>query len=211
MLRYRILGSLWVLTASCLTLAGADSSSSPLGSSAFYSHKQPSRDGIGRLYMGREISFVMGHRGVDWLERRGREKEERTDLVIAGMQLEPDAVVADLGAGSGHFAFRISPRVPQGRVLAVDIQPEMLAAIEKRKRQGSFQNVETVLGTETDPNLPAGGVDAWLRDNLSSLDELERYYRLRHWEVALTPRALEGERVVKEVEGVRIYEIGVGE
>ncbi|MGB5549941.1 MAG: class I SAM-dependent methyltransferase [Thermoanaerobaculia bacterium] len=162
MLRYRILGSLCVLTASCLALADADSSSTPLGSSAFYSQKQPSRDGIGRLYMGREISFVMGHRGVDWLERRGREREERTDLVVAGMQLEPDAVVADLGAGSGHFAFRVSPRVPQGRVLAVDIQPEMLAAIEKRKRLGPFLNVETVLGTETDPNLPAGSVDAVL-------------------------------------------------
>ena len=143
-------------------ISEAECSSTSLGASASYSQRRPSRDGIGKLYMGREISFVMGHQGVDWLERRGREREERTDLVVDGMELAPDAIVADIGAGSGHFTFRISPRVPEGRVLAVDIQPEMLAAIEKRQRQGPFLNVETVLGTETDANLPAASVDAVL-------------------------------------------------
>jgi len=143
-------------------ISEAESSSTSLGASAPYSQRRPSRDGIGKLYMGREISFVMGHQGVDWLERRGREREERTDLVVDGMELAPDAIVADIGAGSGHFTFRISSRVPEGRVLAVDIQPEMLVAIEKRQRQGPFLNVETVLGTETEPNLPAASVDAVL-------------------------------------------------
>ena len=128
----------------------------------YYTSKSPSRDGIGKVYMGREISFVMGHRGVGWLERYARQREERTDLVVEAMELEPDALVVDLGAGSGYFTFRIGPRVPQGKVLAVDIQPEMLAIIEKRKREGNHTNIETVLATETEPNLPLGAVDAVL-------------------------------------------------
>ena len=112
--------------------------------------------------MGREISFVMGHRGADWLERATREREERTDLLIENMDLEPDAVVADIGAGSGYFTLRISPRIPAGRVLAVDIQPEMLAVIDKRKALAGSTNVETILGTPTDPGLLPASVDAAL-------------------------------------------------
>jgi len=129
---------------------------------AIYLQKRPSRDGVGKVYMGREISFVMGHRGVNWLERTEREREERTDLVVEGMQLQPEAVVADLGAGSGYFSFRISPEVPQGRVLAIDIQTEMLDVIERRKLQGDATNIETILGSETSPNLPSTAVDAVL-------------------------------------------------
>ena len=112
--------------------------------------------------MGREISFVMGHRGVGWLERSEREREERTDLVVGAMELTPDDLVVDLGAGSGYFTFRISRRVPRGKVLAVDIQPEMLEIIEKRKRKRKHANIDTVLATESEPNLPEGAVDAVL-------------------------------------------------
>ena len=124
-----------------------------------YTEKRPSRDGIGKVYMGREISQVMGHLGAGWLERPAREREERTDLLTERLPLEPDAVVADIGAGTGYFSFPIAERVPEGRVLAVDIQPEMLAIIERRKAAGAPANVEPVLGTEKDPGLPAGGVD----------------------------------------------------
>ena len=145
-------------TASANVRASPESLPSP-GS---YSQQRPSRDGIGKVYMGREISFVMGHRGIDWLERRDREKEERTDLVVEGMELAPDAVVADIGAGSGHFTFRISPRVPKGRVLAVDIQPEMLSVLEQRSQQQRKTNVEAVQGSKSDPNLEPESVDAVL-------------------------------------------------
>ena len=127
-----------------------------------YSQRTPSRDGIGKVYMGREISFVMGHRGIGWLERRSREREERTDLVIKNMELAKDDVVADIGAGSGYFAFRISRKVPRGRVLAVDIQQEMLDVIRQRQAAEGVVNVETVLGTLEDPKLPAESVDAAL-------------------------------------------------
>ena len=117
---FRILSSLLLAVLSIASAHKADAL--PNDSQPIYSQKSPNRDGVGKVYMGREISFVMGHRGIDWLERPERRREERTDLVIRGMQLESDSVVVDLGAGSGYFSFRIGPSVSQGRVLAVDIQ-----------------------------------------------------------------------------------------
>ena len=109
--------------------------------------------------MGREISHVMGHLGAGWLERPEREREERTDLLISRLPLEPDDVVADIGAGTGYFSFPVAARVPEGQVLAVDIQPEMLNLIEARKSETGLDNVTAVLGTVEDPNLPAAAVN----------------------------------------------------
>ena len=116
--------------------------------------------GIGKFYMGREISFVMGHQAAEWLNRPGRIREERPDEVVANMGLEPDHVVADIGAGSGYFTFRIAELVPEGKVLAVDIQPEMLELIEARMEEEGIDNIEPVLGEIDNPNLPANSIDA---------------------------------------------------
>ena len=99
-----------------------------------YGFERPSRDGIGKIYMGREISHVMGHLGSGWLERPEREREERTDLLVAALPVEEDDAVADIGAGSGYFSFRVAERVPNGVVYAVDIQQEMLDEIERRTK-----------------------------------------------------------------------------
>ena len=127
-----------------------------------YTTGKPSRDGIGKFYMGREISFVMGHRGAAWLDRPERAVEEQPDRVVEGMTLAPDAVVADIGAGSGYFTFRLARAVPDGRVLAVDVQPEMLEILETRMAEAEVENITLVLGTASDPNLPEASVDAIL-------------------------------------------------
>ena len=116
--------------------------------------------GIGKFYMGREISFVMGHQAAQWLNRPSRIQEEMPDQVVANMGLAADDVVADIGAGSGYFSFRIAALVPEGKVLSVDIQPEMLQLIEQQKAQNRIENVEGVLGEIDDPNLPAESIDA---------------------------------------------------
>lgn len=116
-------------------------------------------DGIGKCYMGREIAQVMGHLGAGWLDRPEREQEERPSLLIRNLGLKSADVVADIGAGSGYFAFRIAPAVPQGKVVAVDIQPEMLQIIELRKVESGVRNVQPLLGAIDDPRLPAGSVD----------------------------------------------------
>ncbi len=116
--------------------------------------------GIGKFYMGREISFVMGHQAAAWLNRPGRVQEEMPDAVVENMTLAPDHVVADIGAGSGYFSFRIARKVPDGKVLAVDIQQEMLDIIEARKAAENITNVEGVLGEIDDPRLPPNSIDA---------------------------------------------------
>ena len=116
--------------------------------------------GIGKFYMGREIAFVMGHQAAEWLNRPERIEEEMPDAVVDNMNLADDDVVADIGAGSGYFSFRIARKVPNGKVLAVDIQPEMLELIEDRKARDGVDNVEGILGRVDDPNLPPDSIDA---------------------------------------------------
>lgn len=121
-----------------------------------------SQGGIGKFYMGREISGVMGHQAAGWLEREQRTHEEMPDEVVANMGLQPDDVVADIGAGTGYFTFRMAEQVPQGRVLATDIQPEMLALLEERKAELGVDNVDLLLGRIDDPGLPVEAVDVVL-------------------------------------------------
>ena len=152
MLPGRVPGRLLLLV--CVTLSCAATADD-----GHYRFETPSRDGIGKIYMGREISHVMGHRGAGWLERPDRGREERTDLLVERLPLQADHVVADIGAGTGYFSFPVADRVPDGRVLAVDIQPEMLALIEQRKRGRGIDNVDPGLGTLTNPGLPNAAVD----------------------------------------------------
>lgn len=126
---------------------------------AVYTTGRASADGIGKFYMGREIAQVMGHLGAPWLERTERAQEEGTELLVNALPLNSDDIVADIGAGTGYFSFRLAAKVPQGKVLAVDIQPEMLAIIDQRSRDLGRGKVETILGTEDDPRLPTSAVD----------------------------------------------------
>lgn len=120
-------------------------------------------DGTGKFYMGREIAHVMGPGGIPWLDRAGRDEEERPEEVIAALDLHGGETVADLGAGSGYFTFRIAPKIgSRGRVLAVEIQDEMIEALRRRLRDEKITNVEIIKGTESDPRLPARGVDVVL-------------------------------------------------
>ncbi|PLZ95318.1 SAM-dependent methyltransferase [Fischerella thermalis CCMEE 5198] len=129
-------------------------------SSSVYEQRQlHNPDGIGKYYMGREIAKVMGHTGAAWLERPSRETEEKPSKILDTLHLKSTDVVADIGAGTGYLSFRIAPKVPQGKVLAVDIQPEMLDIINFFKQELNVTNVEAVLATPTNPNLPPASVD----------------------------------------------------
>ena len=121
-----------------------------------------SKDGIGKFYMEREISQVMGHLGASWLERPKREQEERTDLLIKSMALQPHERIADIGAGSGYFSFRMAPLVPQGQVFAVDISPKMLGIVRSKIRQNKISNVVPVQSTITNTMLEENSIDVAL-------------------------------------------------
>src|SRR5687768_8338143 len=81
-----------------------------------YVYRQPSGGGTGKFYFGREIASIMDASGSDWLERSSRPKEENTDLIVKSMRLKPGMVVADIGAGTGYYTFRIAKQVRQGKV-----------------------------------------------------------------------------------------------
>ena len=128
---------------------------------ARYEAGSRTRDGIGKYYFGREISQVMGHLGAGWLERAEREEEERTDLLLETLRLRSGDVVADFGAGSGYFTWRIAQRVgPSGRVYAVEVQPLMLELLQANlTRRGLADRMLPVLGTASDPKLPEASCD----------------------------------------------------
>ena len=120
-------------------------------------------DGIGTFYLGREIARVMGHEGAPWLERVEREEEERPDRLLELLALEPGAVVADVGAGSGYYTRRLAKAVgPSGKVVAVDVQPEMLEILMDQLESEGITNVAPVLGTITDPRLPEASLEVIL-------------------------------------------------
>ena len=128
----------------------------------YYQKGERTKDGTGKYYMGREISQVMGHLGAGWLERPKREQEERTDLLVKNMTLSETDHVADIGAGSGYFSFRISPLVPKGIVHAVDISPQMLGIIRAKKAKDDFKNVVTVQSSIKNTTLSPDTIDCAL-------------------------------------------------
>lgn len=127
-----------------------------------YTTGTASADGIGKIFHGREIAQVMGHPAIGWLERDEREREEAPSRAVALLDLAPNAVIADIGAGSGYYSFRIAPKVPQGKVMAIDIQPEMLEFLRKRAAELKITNVVPHLGAEDDLKLPPASLDAAL-------------------------------------------------
>ena len=105
---------------------------------------------------------MMGHRRARWLERNTRADEERPDRVIDAIALAPDAEVADIGAGTGYFSMPLFRAVPEGRVFAVDIQPEMLALLQERIDREGVQDITLVQGREDNPRLALDSLNAAL-------------------------------------------------
>ena len=124
-----------------------------------YTYKRGDFNGIGKWYLGREIAYIMGYQGINWLERSEREKEEDVSRLIKNMGININDFIADVGAGSGYHTFKMAPLAEKGLIYAVDIQPEMLDVIEKKKRSTKILNIETILGSEKSINLPKNSVD----------------------------------------------------
>lgn len=144
----------------CVLLASGATLAQTTASNSRYTATPSSIDGIGKRYMGREISGVMGWQGAAWLERNEREREERTDLLLKALALTPGMVVADIGAGTGYLSRRMAPAVtPGGKILAVDLQPEMVKILEKGIKSAGLTQIEVRLSAVDDVLLPANSVD----------------------------------------------------
>ncbi|MFM7162018.1 MAG: PVC-type heme-binding CxxCH protein, partial [Planctomycetaceae bacterium] len=117
-------------------------------------------NGIGKFYMGREIAHVMGFAGAPWLERPEREREEATSRMIEALDLKPGMTVADIGAGSGVITVLMAKQVlPGGRVVAVDVQQEMLDLLADKLKVQQVENVDLLLGTAKSPRLDPESID----------------------------------------------------
>lgn len=114
-------------------------------------------------YLGRVIAPTMGFQHAGWLTRKTRQKEEDTLLAMQQLQIRPGSTVCDLGCGNGYFTLRMARQVgDEGKVLAVDIQKEMLTMLQQRVARAGLKNVTPVLGDIDNPNLPAGEIDLLL-------------------------------------------------
>jgi len=101
----------------------------------------------------------MGPSNAEWLDRSTRPQEEHTQLAIDKIKISENGVIADIGAGTGYYTFKLAPKVPKGKVYAVEIQDEMIAVLNERKKMLNDSNVEVIKGSLTSPNLPANTVD----------------------------------------------------
>ena len=126
---------------------------------SIYSYKTPHPDGIGKLYQGREIAHVMSAAGGSWLERPEREVEESVSEAIHAMPLTDSSVVADVGAGTGYYAFRIAQKIPEGKLYAVEVQDAFIQQLKTSAKAKGLANVVVVKGTATAPNLPPSSID----------------------------------------------------
>lgn len=122
-----------------------------------YTYKKPSSNGIGKVYKGREIAQVMGFSGAGWLERDTRNQEENVEQAVTNLPVDKKSIVADIGAGTGFYTFRIAPKV--SKVIAIELQDEALDYLKQRSKTLKQTNVEVVKGMEKAPNLPNGSID----------------------------------------------------
>ena len=152
-----------MLTRSLLLLcfiAGSLSADTTSDYPGYVNSEHPPRDGIGKTYFGRQIAHVMGHQGAPWLERDEREAEENPTKLLELFELKPGDHIADIGVGSGYHTRRIAPIVgDEGRVYAVDIQPEMLDISIRGLTAEGITNVSPVLGEIKDTKLPPNLID----------------------------------------------------
>lgn len=132
----------------------------PLRAQPMYEAVRRTPDGIGKRYMGREISGVMGWQGAAWLERQEREREEGAELLVRELRLSAGMNVADVGAGTGFYSRRIAPLLsPGGTVFAVDVQPEMLRLLETQAREAGLRNIRPVRASVRRTGLAPDSVD----------------------------------------------------
>jgi FkbM family methyltransferase len=119
-------------------------------------------NGINKWYMGRQIAHVMSHWGIDWLERPERQFEENSALLLKNLNLKSGMHVADIGAGSGYYTSLIAKRIGNGKVYAVDVEPQMILFLNERLKEEKLSNVITVLGSEKSTALPSSSIDMML-------------------------------------------------
>jgi SAM-dependent methyltransferase len=124
-----------------------------------YTYKTASDGGTGKFYYGREIAHIMDFGGSAWLERNSRQVEENSNLAISKLPINDNSVVADIGAGTGYYTFKIYSRISKGKVYAEEIQTDAVNYLKNKAGQLGAMNVIVVKGNEKSPELPENSID----------------------------------------------------
>ena len=106
-----------------------------------------------------------------------RDAWQKPHEVIQALALKPDAVIADIGSGTGYFAIRLANMVPRGRVYGVDIEPDMVKYLAERAKREKRGNVVAIAGAPDDPRLPEKVDLILMVDVFHHVGERERYFR----------------------------------
>jgi ubiquinone/menaquinone biosynthesis C-methylase UbiE len=91
---------------------------------------------------------------IEFLERSDRAIWQKPDTVVLSMGLKGTETIADVGAGSGYFSFRFTDKLPKGKVIAIDIEPEMIRHIHHKVMSSNIKNIEVILASADDPKIP---------------------------------------------------------
>ncbi|MBN2196237.1 MAG: methyltransferase [Polyangiaceae bacterium] len=108
---------------------------------------------------------------IAFLERPDRAEWQKPDEVVAALKLTGDEVVADVGAGSGYFSFRLARALPKGRVVAGDVESEMVRHIHHRAVTEGVTNLQSVLIKPDDPEIPTDADWVFICDVLHHVTE----------------------------------------
>ena len=106
-----------------------------------------------------------------------RDAWQKPHEVIQALKLKPDAVIADIGSGTGYFSARFSHMVPRGRVYGLDTEPDMVKYLAERAKREGLKNVTAVQAKPGNPQLPEKADVVVLVDVYHHVENREQYFR----------------------------------
>jgi ubiquinone/menaquinone biosynthesis C-methylase UbiE len=121
---------------------------------------------------------------IEFLERADRAVWQKPDSVVSYMNLKGDETIADVGAGSGYFSFRFANALPEGKVVAIDIEPEMIMHIHHKTLASKIKNIEVVLAAADDPKVPAKANIVFICDVLHHLSNRAKWLATLYSEIS---------------------------
>lgn len=159
----RLLGFLlaFALSAGSVSLGQGTEQAPPKGAAKGAAKKKATGKAEPKgFYMGRRIAPIMTYEGADWLVRPEREQEEQPEKMLDALKIQPGWTVADVGAGVGYTSVRLASRVgPTGKVLATDLQPQMISMLKANLQDAGIKNVQPILCSASDAKLPEAKID----------------------------------------------------